>query len=73
MTSQTEPTKPKRVRCFLCGRKMAQLAPRNRDPFSGESSHYDCLGNACGSMRERYLQEWAEWKRKHMVTSKGGW
>lgn len=60
-------TKAKRVRCFLCGRKMAQSAPRNRDPFTGGSAHYDCLSNACGSMREHFLSEWTEWKRKHGV------
>jgi len=64
-----ERTQPKRVRCGLCGRKMAQLAPRNRDPFTGESFHYDCLGNACGAMREHYRQAWDEWKLKHGVRS----
>jgi hypothetical protein len=54
----TDKPKPKRVRCGLCGRKMAQLAPHDR-----ESYHYDCLANACGSMREHYRQAWDEWKR----------
>jgi hypothetical protein len=58
-------TKVKRVRCGGCGRKMAQLARRNRDPLTGDSWHYDCLGNACGSMREHYRQAWKEQKPKH--------
>ena len=49
MKSQVKPTKPKRVRCFLCGRKMAQSAPRNRDPLTGKSAHYDCVADACVS------------------------
>ena len=60
-------TTPKRVRCILCGRRMAQVAPRNRDPYGGGSAHRECLGNACGSMRKHYMQAWEEWKIQHGV------
>ena len=52
-----------RTRCGGCGRKMAQLAPANRDA-DGRSWHYECLSNACGSMRDHYLTLWARNKAR---------
>ncbi len=37
--------KAKRVPCGGCGRKMNELKPQNREPRTGKSYHYDCLGN----------------------------
>ena len=53
-----------RLRCGGCGRKMYQCTPQNRD-YQGLSWHYECLSNACGSMREFYESKWADDHRKH--------
>ena len=57
-------TKPKKVRCAGCGRRMAQGVRANRDR-EGRSWHYDCLGNAVGSMREFYAKQWAADKKRN--------
>jgi ribosome biogenesis protein Tsr3 len=57
-------TKPKKVRCAGCGRRMPQLAMANRDPW-GRSWHLDCLRNATGSMRTFYTGRWAADKKRN--------
>lgn len=53
----------RRVRCGGCDRRMYQSAPANRD-YQGKSWHYECLGKACGSMRDYYFAEWSSAKKR---------
>jgi hypothetical protein len=57
-------TKLRMVRCGGCGRRMVQNTRANRDQ-QGRSWHYDCLGNACGSMRRFYAERWAADKKRN--------